>query len=297
MEMKTLLRKHRSDIALVIGNGINRHGPAKETNSWEDLLVQLAGRHLRGQLDAVPEGVALTEFYDVLELTSATSGSGKPLQQEFCDSMQAWRYYEHHERIVKWAQEADAPILTTNFEEVLSDAGRCTLRRSKKGGFTQYYPWESYFGSRDISDPSQEFAIWHLNGMQCYRRSVCLGLSHYMGSVQRARGWLHRGNEERLFSGKNTHKWRGATSWLHIVFNSPLLIFGLKLEVNEVFFRWLLIERARYFGKFPNRKKNAWYVHMPGKLSDGKRLFLEGVGVKPVRVVSYEEIYGAATWS
>lgn len=50
-------------------------------------------------------------------------------------------------------------------------------------------------------------------------------------------------------------EWDGAASWLHIVFNSPLLIFGLGLEENEVFFRWLLIERARYFKKFPIEEK------------------------------------------
>lgn len=297
MEMKTLLLKHRSDIALVIGNGINLYGPASRTNSWHDLLVKLAGKHLPATLRSIPDGVTLTEFYDVLELKSKKAASGISLQQEFCDLMASWRYYGHHQRIVEWAREADAPILTTNYERVLPDAGGCTLHRTKKEGFTDYYPWESYYGSKQISDPSHEFGIWHVNGMQHYRRSICLGLTHYMGSVERARGWLHKGNERRLFSGKNVHDWDGATSWLHIVFNAPLLIFGLSLEENEVFLRWLLIERARYFKKFPDRKKSAWYVH-PGELkNEGKRFFLEGVGVLPFRVASYDEIYGPATWS
>jgi len=297
MEMKSLLRKYRSDIALVIGNGINLYGPASRTNSWHDLLVKLAGKHLPAKLRSIPDGVALTEFYDVLELTSTKSVSGVSLQQEFCDLMASWQYYEHHQRIVEWAQKADAPILTTNFERVLSDAGKCTLQRTKNGGFTDYYPWENYYGSKQITDPSQEFGIWHVNGMQHYRRSIRLGLTHYMGSVERARGWLHKGNERRLFSGKNVHDWDGAASWLHIVFNAPLLIFGLSLDENEVFLRWLLIERARYFKQFPDRKKSAWYVH-PGELkNEGKQFFLEGVGVLPFRVASYDEIYGATTWS
>lgn len=91
-------------------------------------------------------------------------------------------------------------------------------------------------------------------------------------------------------------EWDGAASWLHIVFNSPLLIFGLGLEENEVFFRWLLIERARYFKKFPDRRKDAWYVYV-GKLNnDGKQFFLDGVGVVPLHVASYDDIYGADTW-
>lgn len=296
MEMKSLLKKHRSDIALVIGNGINLYGPAHRTNSWHDLLVQLAGKHLPAKFRSVPKGVALTEFYDVLELKSSISSSSPTLQQEFCDLMASWRHYEHHQRIVEWAQEFDRPILTTNFEQVLSDAGKCILHRTKKEGFTDYYPWESYYGLRQLDNPTEGFGIWHVNGMQHYRRSVRLGLSHYMGSVERARGWLHKGNERRLFSGKNTNEWDGAISWLHIVFNSPLVVFGLSLEENEVFFRWLLIERARYFKKFPERKKDAWYVYAGKAHNDGKQFFLEGVGVIPLHVNSYDDIYGAAIW-
>ena len=297
MEIKSLLRKHRSDIALVIGNGINLYGPAYQTNSWHDLLVKLAEKHLPGKLRSVPAGVALTEFYDVLELKSAMPITGPTLQQEFCELMASWRYYEHHQRIVEWAQESDRPILTTNFEQILAAAGKCTLHRTKKDRFTDYYPWESYYGANEIDIPTEGFGIWHVNGMQHYRRSVRLGLSHYMGSVERARGWLHKGNERRLFSGKNVREWDGAASWLHIVFNSPLLIFGLSLEENEVFFRWLLIERARYFKKFPERKKDAWYVYTGTLNNDGKQFFLEGVGIVPLHVASYDDIYGATTWT
>jgi len=296
MKMKSLLQKHKSNIALVVGNGVNLYGPSTRTNSWHDLLVNLAKEHLPLTLRTVPKGVSLTEFYDVLDLKSSKSVSSPTLQQEFCNLMASWQYYEHHQRIVEWAQKNNAPILTTNYEKVIADAGKCTLYRTRKGGFTDYYPWESYYGTKKISDPSSEFAIWYINGMQHYRRSIRLGLTHYMGSVERARGWLHKGNERRLFSGKNALNWDGADSWLHIIFNSPLLIFGLGLEENEVFFRWLLIERARYFKKFPVRKKDAWYVHTGRMNNDGKQFFLEGVGVQPISVTSYEKIYGSRAW-
>jgi len=295
--MKTILRNNRSNIALVVGNGINLYGDAKSTNSWHDLLVTLAKKNLPSSLREVPSGVALTEYYDVLDLKSKNSISKQaPLQQQFCDLMTSWKFYDHHQRIVKWAKNNDCPILTTNFERVLSDAAGCTLRRTRKGSFTDYYPWESYYSSKDIADPSNEFGIWHINGMQHYRRSVRLGLSHYMGSVERARGWLHKGNERRLFSGKNVRGWDGADTWLHIIFNTPLLIFGLGLENNEVFLRWLLIERARYFKKFPDRKKEAWYVSTGETNSEGKKFFLDGVGVKYLHAKSYDDIYGNATW-
>jgi len=296
MKIQTILQNNCSNIALVIGNGINLYGGARATNSWHDLLVKLAKRNLPSSLRAVPRGVALTEYYDVLDLKSSKSKSTTPLQQQFCDLMSSWQFYDHHKRIVEWAKDNNNPILTTNFESVLSDAGGCTLRRTRKGGFTDYYPWESYYSSKDVSDPSHDFGIWHINGMQHYRRSVRLGLSHYMGSVERARTWLHKGNERRLFSGKNTRGWDGADTWLHVILNTPLLIFGLGLEENEVFLRWLLIERARYFKKFPARKKDAWYISTDETNADGKKFFLDGVGIKFVYANDYGDIYGTEIW-
>lgn len=295
--MKTILQKNRENIALVVGNGINLYGAASTTNSWQDLLITLAKENLPSSLRDVPQGVTLTEFYDVLDLKSNHSSSTIPLSQQFCDLMTSWKFFEHHQRIVQWAISNNSPILTTNFEQVLSDAGNCTLRRTKKDGFTDYYPWDCYYSNKDVSDPSREFGIWHINGMQHYRRSVRLGLSHYMGSVERARNWFHKGVKVSLFSGKNTQAWSGGDTWLHIVFNTPLLIFGLGLEENEVFLRWLLIERARYFKIFPDKRKDAWYVSTGGRDSDGKKFFLDGVGVTHIDVGSYDDIYGAEVWN
>lgn len=294
--MKSILDKHGRQLALVIGNGVNRYGDSGGANSWADLLIKLAKRYLPARLREVPDGVTLTEFYDVLELKKPKSASVAPLQQQFCDLMSKWMPFEHHRQIVAWAKDRDAPILTTNFERIMADAGNCTLRRTRKGGFTAYYPWESYYGFDSVDDPGRQFGIWHINGMERYRQSIRLGLSHYMGSVQRARSWLHRGDDSRLFSGKSANSWEGADSWLHVIFNTPLLIFGLRLDETEVFLRWLLIERARYFRKFPSRRKPAWYVH-EGRMEDrGKAFFLSGVGINTVQVDDYDAIYGRNVW-
>ncbi len=294
--MKTILDQHAGDVALVVGNGINRYGASSETNSWNDLLLRLANVHLPLGFRQVPAGVALTEFYDILELKSASDDLAIPLQRQFCELMTSWKPFPHHERVVQWAIRNHAPILTTNFEKILADAGSCKLRRSVKGGFTAYYPWESCYGVDPMKDPRAQFGIWHINGMERYRQSIRLGLTHYMGSVQRARSWLHRGKERGLFSGDGVESWKGARSWLQVVFNVPLLIFGLGLEENEVFLRWLLIERARYFRLFPDRKKPAWYVHCSSIDNPGKEFFLDGVGVQAIRASGYDEVYGAQTW-
>jgi hypothetical protein len=113
-----------------------------------------------------------------------------------------------------------------------------------------------------------------------------------MGSVERARGLLHKGNESKLFSGKNIDEWPGYKSWLHVIFNNDLFFIGLGLETTEVFLRWLLIERAKYFNQFPQRIKKAYFIHTQyEEISIGQKLFLNSVGIDLVEEVSYENLY------
>lgn len=301
--LELLLRDLRSNVALVIGNGINMHGGA-ESNSWVKLLLEIA-HYCNVDIDAVPKGTALTEFYDVLELRA--SGTRAPnedpkvvlgLQSRFCELMKEWKPLRHHARIMGWAVRHKVPVLTTNFEEVLSQAAGCGFIRPPERSFSDYYPWECRFADEMHEDPCAGFGIWHVNGMRRYRRSIRLGLSHYMGSVQRARTWLHRG-DANLFGAKNRRNWDGARSWVHLIFNKPLLIFGLGLGESEVFLRWLLIERAKYFRKFPGREHPAWYVYTHDPKDEGERgkhFFLEGIGINCVRAHDYAEIYDNDGW-
>ena len=283
-------------IALIIGNGINRFHSDNQQNSWEDLISDLGRRHLRNWNQKMVKGISLPEFYDILELQTESENPSKTIPEEFIGMLKPWHPQDQHFRIVSWAKRSNAPILTTNFDLTLSDAGKCALKRTKDRGFTDFYPWESYYGENHIEDPSKSFGIWHINGMIKYRRSLRLGLAHYMGSVERARTWFHKGNENSLFSGKNTQNWIGKNSWLHVIFNNPLLVFGIGLNESEVFLRWLFIERARYFKMFPDRKKSAWYVDPEDLTNNGKKMFLEGVGFNIVKVNGYEEIYSQGVW-
>lgn len=296
MKTATLLSRHQSNIALLIGNGINRYGAHVVSNSWDDLLNTLARTYLDPSHKNVPKGISLTEFYDVLDLGKSLTSSNANLQKLFCDLMANWLPLPQHERIAAWARHHDVPVLTTNFESTLGNAIGCKLRRVKTTRkFTAFYPWESYFGDGNNDDPCHNFAIWHINGMQQYRQSVRLGLSHYMGSVERARSWMHKGSY-RLFSGKDIRSWAGASTWLQVLFHKPLLIFGLALAENEVLLRWLLIERAKYYRKFPERQQEAWYLHTPSDDDLGRHFFLAGVGVRSIQVNDYDEIYGEETW-
>jgi hypothetical protein len=79
----------------------------------------------------------------------------------------------------------------------------------------------------------------------------------------------------------------------------PLLIFGLQLGGQEVFLRWLLIERAKYFRQFPQRRKPAWFVHTVNENSPedlSKYFFLKSTGIQPIEVADYDSIYDKSVW-
>lgn len=290
MALASILENHSHKIALVLGNGINRYNSDTGINSWDAMLLELWERHTKEDAQAVPLGISLTEFYDALDLSSQQKE--KNLQKEFCDFLTGWQAKAHHKAIVDWAKSHKSPILTTNFDETLATCLQLKLHHASALPFTDYYPWASCFAERDIKNPAQEFGIWHINGIKRYSRSIRLGLSHYMGSVERARTLIHKGGDARLFSEKRNNNWNGCNTWLHCIFNNDLLFLGLGLDSSEVFLRWLLIERAKYFKAFPDRAKKAWYIYAGQNLSPGQTIFLKSVGCDIIKEESYESLYG-----
>ena len=295
MKLRTLLAKNDTDIALLVGNGVNLFG-SSDKNSWDSLLSQLATEHLDSRHKKVPKGISHTEFYDVLELAHSREQKSPKLVSQFCELMASWKPMEQHEAIAGWAVQHEVPILTTNFENTLGEAVGGTFRRTKNKGFTDFYPWETYCSRVDVVDPCSQFAIWHVNGMQKYPRSIKLGLTQYMGSAARARGWLHNG-ASRLLSDPAGTAWTGAATWLQVFFHKPILVVGQGLPETEIFLRWLMIELIKYFKLYPELRKLAWYVHVKGDLPVGKDLFLRAVGFEPFPVDSYDEMYAYRTWS
>ncbi len=292
--MRALLEANRDDLALVIGNGINRFDAPAATNSWEGLLQSLARTYIDPRHGPVPPGVSPTEFYDIVDLAIGRGAGAPKLQAEFCKLMSGWQPLPQHAWTMAWARRWSVPVLTTNFEATLAGACSATLRRCGSERGNAFYPWFKCFSTQDVADPMASFAIWHVNGFQQYRQSIRLGLADYMGSVNKARGWLYSSGT-RLFGATDIRKWAGALTWLQPFLHQPLLFMGLGLEQDEVFLRWLLIERARYFSRYPERRKGGWYVHV-GTLDPGKAFFLRGVGIEPYPVADYARIYEEATW-
>lgn len=180
-----------------------------------------------------------TEFFDILDL--ARPGNDRSsLQDEFCKQMLEWARAPHHTEIVEWAKRHERPIITVNFDENLSKANDLQFFRSKEG-FTDFYPWSSYFSDREIQDPRSSFAIWHAHGIMRYKRSIRLGLTHYMGSVQRARSLVYGKNGLRANARNGGGVWSGSDTWLEAFFSvrfSYSVSASAKTKISFAGFFW-----------------------------------------------------------
>ena len=293
-DVKRIFDQHKNDLAFVIGNGINLH--YKNDNlSWKDLLLDLWGRYSSDKLTSIPEGISFTEFFDALEIQNTqTKNLSTLLQKEVQAKMKDWQPDQRQNLILNKIRDLNAPVLTTNFDDLIPKSMGLEFRKMQGTKFTDFYPWSCYYGDRELANPADGFGVWYPNGMMKYHRSIKLGLSQYMGNVDRARKFISLDPKNIYASSHEGTAWVGALSWLHIVFSKSLCIFGLGLDQTEVFFRWLLIERAKYFQNFPEHKQNGWHItrrNQNDSTLTGKKFFLKSVGFEVIELDSYEDVY------
>ncbi|MHC1739929.1 MAG: hypothetical protein AB9897_02330 [Anaerolineaceae bacterium] len=291
MDFSTLLDETKNNVVLLIGNGINRYHQTNNENSWTNLLLTLWNLFNSRDKTTIPKGLSLAEFYDIMELRYLRNGFHLNLQEEFCKQIGNWNPTVTHYRITQWAKTHEVPILTTNFDENLNNAGNCKLFYLGENRMSDYYPWDRYFSNKKLINIENGFGIWHMHGMKRYPRSLRLGLTHYLGAVGKVRGWINGGQKKSLYNQNFNEEWIGSSSWVHLIFSKPIIIFGLGLDSNEVFLRWLLIERRKYFLKYPSKEKKAWYIHPKTETDIGKLLFLKYVGVETLKTETLDDIY------
>ncbi len=221
----------------------------------------------------------------------------KGLQYKIADLMMKLKPDNHHFKITERIHCLNIPILTTNYDYVLNDCLNLNYYRIGKSNFSTIHPWSGYFGLEQQYHIPDGFGVWNINGTIKYPQSIKLGLNQYMATVVKARKMIQGNNVEsnENYNGKNTSNWIGRNTWLHLIFNKNLFIFGLALEENEIPLRWLLIQRAIYYTKFPNRKYNGWYVttdsEMKDKKNEGKFFFLKNMGFEIIPLNDYKDIY------
>lgn len=293
---KELLAK-RSDLAFVIGNGINNYAYYPDDSCKWDKLIFNAWKEVTGSTISSIKGMSLTEFYNLLEIK--TGLPDKDLKPKVLDSLKHLKPNSFHEEFGDYLVGWDVPVLTTNYDSNIEFDlfDRHIVRHPKHPDkvMSAHYPWDRYYGLKGKTNPREGFGVWHINGMFDFRQSIKLSLTEYINQSVHARKYIHAGNEPYDdFGNKNHEQWPGYNTWLHIVFNCSLCIFGLSLDRDETFLRWLLIERKKYFMKYPDRAKEGWFIYTSKKEMEknpGQKIFLNEVGFKTVSADSYKSLY------
>lgn len=217
-------------------------------------------------------------------------------KMEIVNIMKNWEISDVIYNLVSSIKKLNSLLLTTNYDDVLSKSINADFQTMKdldgKIKRSDWYPWNCYYGDKNTT-PDFGFGIWHINGMIKYYRSIVIGLCDYTRSLDRARGMIQGKPifQCENFNGKNQNYWIGYNTWLHFIFNRSLFVFGLSLDENEVFLRWLLIQRAKYLSAYGKPQK-AWFIVGPNdSINDGKRLFIESVGFEIISISDYKTIY------
>jgi len=284
---KDIIKNNQTDLAFVIGNGVNRYNNS-DTISWKQMLTEM-WRTQNGDIfnEQNLQGLSLTELYDLISLNSSETMTLKDFVVEKTNSI---KRSNTHDFLLKKFQKLDVPVLTLNFDQLL-EHGLSKFELIGKKKFTDYYPWNIYYSSKKLQSPLDSFAIWHINGMTSYKRSIRLSLSEYMKQVVRTNSYIQEGVSLENCDQKNTNNWNGFNTWLHVIFNKSLFIFGLALNQDEVFLRWLLIQREKYFKKYPDRVKKSWYICPKNDIITGTKFFLQQLNFQIIELDTYTDIY------
>ena len=214
--IRSLLEDRKQEMAVVIGNGINRH--YRTSKSWNDVLTELWRTFSSSTLTMIPNGISLTELYDLLDLENFDREElNYGIQKEVKSIYATLSPNPNQLQMLSKIESYQMPLLTTNFDDLMERGLGLTFHNQNKGGFTDFYPWECYYARSKKQSPTDGFGIWHINGTIKYFRSIKLGLSHYMGNVDRARNWIH-GNSEAI----------GFTSLNYIVGGIPCIALFIK---------------------------------------------------------------------
>ncbi len=279
--LKKLIHSH-DKVAFLIGNGPNL--AAKIMPSWKELLASVSDMPISSDIS----GLSNTEVYDLVELHSKNPTK---IKERVCQHLTIKDKHSLtiHKDLMEMAEAFDIPVLTTNFDQALETSVDAKLHHLESKSFTRFYPWKSYYGHVPLEFPTDGFGIWKIHGDIRYKDSIRLGLTEYMGSVERARKILHKG-KGRLMKRKDRNKWQGNKTWLHIWFHLPIIIFGLGCGIDEIFLRWLLIERRRYLNLY-KEPMNVWYISLESPPPAVSNL-MQNLGAKIEIIKDYPEIYG-----
>ncbi len=306
-----------SQSAFFLGNGINNY--CGGMNSWKELLINLAIKHIgkNGKYEEIlnDNSVSYPEFFDLIQLSYKAKDKTfdyESIKKEIKNGMKKWSAQATHSLWTDKLIDLNRPVLTTNYDNLLELSNQGIIdfvkrnqynkklfrpqrikNPASKSGFTPYYPWHSYYSNRRIEVANEEFAIWHVHGCYEYLKSIRLGLTDYMGIVEKGRHWLLKSSGNPIKDIKYNNKWVGKNSWLDIFFSNNLLFIGVELGVQEISLRWLLIEREKLYLQNPELRRKTWFIENLefDKIKFGKQLFFEKLNIEIIDAENYDQIY------
>lgn len=307
-KLSSLINSHKT--AFLIGNGINLN--VCKNASWDNLLKMMLKKNEKEESkyyhqEQICEGITQTEIYELVSKGLYDPESASDFINKFEENfdkkdVNMQFFSEFQKKLKKWG----LPVLTTNYDHHLE--GEMDIKRMypqdlpssfknkyyQKDGFSKYYPWNSYYAEKELITPIDGFAVWHIHGDKDIMSSIRLGLNQYAGAISRAHSFIHRSvpNEwKKLTKDSFASEWRGCATWLQILFSCNLCIIGLSLDTCETFLRTLLIERKRFFDKYPELRKEGVYFEKKGNIKKGKKVFLENIGIECVEFSDYQSFY------
>lgn len=314
-----LEERKKGRLAFILGNGINRYNP--NDLSW-DLLIKSVWTNYFKDASKPASGISLTELYDMISLSAVSNCHSCPddigremqkvqndvkgriraiIKDEVCRKMDYHKWLQ--ERLTEWS----VPVLTTNYDTNIEAKLKqfvipCRLYSK---GYSDTYLYNVYYADQEIARESEDeyfkhFSVWHINGRVNHLRSIRIGISDYMNILAKTKELLH--DKALLYNVRaNQLSWGITTTgernpdysftWLNIFYNSSICINGLALNEDETYLRWLLISRKKYLERVGLKDIKGWYVCNSNDLNDGKRFFLENVGLKIVECDDNRERY------
>ena len=302
-DIRQELQDNLYHLAFLIGNGVNIYSIGNNDCSWNSILSN-AWKDATGKTFKDKKGLALTEFYDLLELEYPNS-SPLVLKEIIVKPIKAMLHTPKHDVIQSFLEHWGRPVLTTNYDNNINyGLNRYIFNHPSSKQYRAKpitYPWDRYYSAHEIIDPwcdPNEYSVWHINGSIDDVRSIKLSYTEYMAQLAYTRTkLLHRQDEKNdydNFGTKDQEYWPGYNTWLHIFLNSSLCIIGLALNEDRTFLRWLLIERKKWIDRKGYRDLKGWYIYTEkdkGMMPPGKRLFFNELGIKVVRLHDYSDIY------
>lgn len=303
MQLKKLheefaVAKAKGRFAFVLGNGINRYAHPIEAKTWDELIKELWGKNLDFKdFPKTSFGLSLTEVYDIMCMK--TQGDwDENIKSYRKEIIEIFNEVPQNEILISQLKKLSVPILTTNYDGCIE--GKLKKHATKK---SEIYPIDEYFSNLEITKDNygHEFSVWHIHGRYNHQKSIRLGTADYMGLLTYTRNYLQKGanlfnvkQEDdpwgiKKYGEKETEKGY-RFSWLEIFYNCSLCINGLGLNSNETYLRWLLISRKKYLDRIGS-EATGWYICSTSDLDEGKKFFLQNVGLNIVIIDDFDVRY------